>query len=629
MREQPLFLPLSQEEGKALGIEQFDVILVSGDAYVDHPSFGTAIIGRSLWDIGYSVGIIDQPDWRQNEDFLRLGSPRLFFGVTSGNVDSMVNHFTPNLKRRSSDVYSPGGILRRPDRAGIVYADRLHALFPGVPIVLGGIEASLRRFAHYDYWSDSVRRSILADAPADLLVYGMGERALKEVALRLAKGEAVSDIRDVAGTAFKDGVRAWKSGKGEGREESVLLPDYDAVSSDKRKYAQAFALHYQEQDPFSGKAVVQAHPKMVIVQNPPTRPLTTEELDHIYELPFTREAHPSYRQRIPALEPVKFSITSHRGCFGSCSFCALAHHQGRIVQSRSIDSIVREAARLAEMKGFKGVIQDVGGPTANMYGMTCALWKQGACRDKLCSANCPSLNKDHARQVEMLRRLRAISGVKKVFISSGIRHDLILEDGKDSEDYLREVCQHHVSGHLKIAPEHIADNVTECMHKPPKEVLDAFSERFLAATKEVGKEQYLLPYLMSGHPGCTVENMIELAEYLRDRHMYTEQVQDFTPTPMTVSTAMYYTGLDPFTLKPVHVPKGREKRIQRAILQYRDPKSYSLVLEGLKMAGRMDLVGAGRKCLTPWRSGSLADEGQKRKKERITEKKGRKGKDGK
>jgi len=621
MREQPLFLPLSLEEAKSLGIEQFDVILISGDAYVDHPSFGTAIIGRSLWDAGYSVGIIDQPDWRRSEDFLRLGSPRLFFGVTSGNVDSMVNNFTPNLKRRSSDVYSPGGILRRPDRAAIVYADRLHALFPGVPIVLGGIEASLRRFAHYDYWSDSVRRSILADAPADLLVYGMGERALKEMALRLEKGEAVSDVRDVAGTAVKEEVRAWKSDKRKGHEESLILPDFGAVSSDKRKYAEAFALHYQEQDPFSGKAVVQAHPKTVIIQNPPARPLASEELDHIYELPFTREDHPSYGQRIPALEPVMFSITSHRGCFGSCSFCALTHHQGRIVQSRSIDSIVREAARLAEMKGFKGIIQDVGGPTANMYGMTCARWKQGACTDKLCSANCPSLNKDHARQVEMLRRVRAIPGIKKIFISSGIRHDLILEDSKDSADYLREVCRHHVSGHLKIAPEHISDNVTKCMHKPPKEVLDAFSKRFLAATKEVGKEQYLLPYLMSGHPGCTIKDMIELAEYLRDRHMYTEQVQDFTPTPMTVSTAMYYTGRDPFTLKPVHVPKGREKRIHRSILQYRDPKNYSLVLEGLKMAGRVDLVGAGKKCLIPSRSGSFAAV--------EPERKGQKGKNGK
>jgi uncharacterized radical SAM protein YgiQ len=584
---------MSLPEAKELCIDQFDVILISGDAYVDHPSFAAALIGRVLWDAGFSVGIIAQPDWKKDDDLARLGRPRLFFGITSGNVDSMVNNLTPNLKRRSSDVYSPGGALRRPDRAAIVYTDRVHSLFPGVPIILGGIEASLRRFAHYDYWSDAVRRSILADAPADLLIYGMGERPLREVALRLENGERIEEIRDVAGTTVKEEVARWRK-QGEERDDCLVIPGFAEVSTDKRKYAQAFARHYKEQDPFHGRAVVQPHPKTVIIQNRPALPLTTAELDAVYELPFARQAHPSYRESIPALEPVRFSITSHRGCFGSCSFCALTHHQGRIVQSRSEGSILREAAALTKMKGFKGIIQDVGGPTANMYALSCPRWKQGACPDRLCSADCPTLDKDHSRLVQLLANLRKIPGVKKVFIGSGIRHDLIMAD---SSPYLEELCRHHVSGHLKIAPEHVSRPVTECMHKPPREVLDAFRERFSAASRAAGKEQYLLPYLMSGHPGCTIKDMVELAEYLRDNHMYTEQVQDFTPTPMTVSTAMYYTGLDPFTLESVHVPRGREKKIQRAMLQYRDPRNHDLVKEGLQMAGREDLIGEGRRCL--------------------------------
>jgi uncharacterized radical SAM protein YgiQ len=602
---------MSLQEARKLGIEQFDVILISGDAYVDHPSFAAAIIGRVLWDAGYSVGIIAQPDCKKDDDFRKLGQPRLFFGISSGNVDSLVNNLTPNLKRRSSDVYSPGGALLRPDRATIVYTNKVHALFPGVPIILGGIEASLRRFAHYDYWSDSVRQSILADAPADLIIYGMGENPLREVALRLEKGERIEEIQDVAGTTVKEEISRWRSSP---REDCLVIPGFTEVSTDKRKYAMAFALHYKEQDPFHGRAAVQPHPKTVIIQNPPARPLRMEELDRIYELPFAREAHPSYREPIPALEPVRFSITSHRGCFGSCSFCALTHHQGRIVQSRSEDSILREATKLTRMKGFHGIISDVGGPTANMYGLFCPRWKQGACSDKLCSAECPSLDKDHSRQVDLLRRLRKIPGVKRVFIGSGIRHDLIMAD---HSPYLEELCRHHVSGHLKIAPEHISRSVTECMNKPPCEVLDAFRECFSAASKAVGKEQYLLPYLMSGHPGCTVLEMVELAEYLRDNRMYTEQVQDFTPTPMTVSTAMYYTGLDPFSLTPVHVPKGREKRIQRAMLRYRDPNNYDLVKEGLQMAGRADLIGEGRQCLIPARpSGGWGLEKRRNEKKR-------------
>ncbi|HNT45818.1 YgiQ family radical SAM protein [Methanothrix soehngenii] len=595
MIKQPSFLPISIQEAKNLGIEQFDIILVSGDAYVDHPSFGSGLLGRVLWDAGYAVGIVAQPDWKKDEDLLRLGRPRLFFGITSGNVDSMVNNFTPNLKRRRRDVYSPGGRLLRPDRAAIIYANRVHSLFPNVPVVLGGIEASLRRFAHYDYWSDSVRQSILADAPADLLVYGMGERPILEVARRLNAGEEIAQIGDVPGTAVKEEVRRWREA---GRQDAVIIPGFAEVKGDKRKYAQAFAAHYKEQDPYHARAVVQPHPKTVVIQNPPALPLSTAELDQIYELPYSRKAHPSYREPIPALEPVRFSITSHRGCFGSCSFCALTHHQGRIVQSRSISSIVREAERLAQMPGFKGIIQDVGGPTANMYGLVCPRWKQGACPDRLCSADCPTLEKDHSLQVELLRRLRAIPGVRRVFVGSGIRHDLVMAD---RSGYLEDLCRHHVSGHLKIAPEHISRTVTECMHKPPRQVLDDFRERFRAASQAAGREQYILPYLMSGHPGCTIADMVELAEYLRDNSMYTEQVQDFTPTPMTISTAMYYTGLDPFTLQPVHIPRGEEKRIQRAMLQYRDPGNYDLVREGLERIGRKDLIGEGEKCLIPSR----------------------------
>ena len=607
MIKQPRILPMSLQEAEILGIEQFDVILISGDAYVDHPSFGTALIGRVLWDAGYTVGIVAQPDWKKDDDFLKLGRPRLFFGISSGNVDSLVNNFTPNLRRRHSDVYSPGGVCRRPDRSLIVYTNKVHALFPGVPIIVGGIEASLRRFAHYDYWSDRVRQSILADAPASLLVYGMGERPMLEVALRLEKGERIEEIRDIAGTTVLEEIGNWRQ---EPLRDSLVIPGFSLVSKDKRKYAEAFALHYGEQDPFSGRTVVQPHPKTVIIRNRPARPLTAEELDDIYELPFTRVAHPSYREPIPALEPVKFSITSHRGCFGSCSFCALTHHQGRIVQSRSPDSIVREAVSLTRMLGFKGIIQDIGGPTANMYGLICPRWKQGACREKLCSAECPTLDKDHSRQVELLRRLRKIPGIKRVFIGSGIRHDLVMAD---SSSYLEDLCRYHVSGHLKIAPEHVSGIVTKCMHKPSKEVLQAFRTRFDAVSKAVGKEQYLLPYFMSGHPGCTVGDMVELAEFLRDNHMYTEQVQDFTPTPMTVSTAMYHTGLDPFTLVPVHVPKGKEKRIQRAMLQYRDPNNYDLVKEGLKMAERLDLIGSGRECLIPSRSPGARGWGSERK----------------
>jgi uncharacterized radical SAM protein YgiQ len=580
------------QEKEKLGIRQFDIILVTGDAYVDHPSFGTALIARVLWDAGFSVGIIAQPDWKAGTDFTVLGQPRLFLGISSGNVDSMVNNYTPNLKRRSDDVYSPGGVPRRPDRATIVYANRVHELFPKVPIVIGGIEASLRRFAHYDYWQDRVRQSILADAPADLLAFGMAERQMVEIARRLADGEPVSSLRDVRGTAFRIDLAEWR-----GRTDNgiVELPGYTEVSQAKTAYARAFALHYREQDPVHGKAVAQPHPKTVVIQNPPALPLSTPELDHIYELPFSRRAHPSYDKPVPALEPVQFSVTSHRGCFGGCSFCALTHHQGRIIQSRSVESIVREVTRMTKMKEFRGVVQDIGGPTANMYGLSCDRWEeQGACRDKTCSPVCKTLRTSHRAQCELLQKIREVPGVKRVFIGSGIRYDLVLAD---DSDYLAMICDHHVSGHLKVAPEHISKPVTDAMNKPDRTVFDRFRDQFGVLQQGKQKKQYLLPYFMSGHPGCTVADMTALAEYIRDNRLYTEQVQDFTPTPMSVSTCMYYTGLNPFTLEPVHVPRGREKKIQRALMQYRDPRNRQLVDEGLRMAGRRDLIGDAPRCL--------------------------------
>ncbi|MDD1676708.1 MAG: YgiQ family radical SAM protein, partial [Methanomicrobiales archaeon] len=564
----------------------------TGDAFVDHPSFGTAVIARTLWDRGFSVGVIAQPDWTRDDDFTRLGEPRLFFGVSSGNVDSMVANYTAAGKRRKEDAYSPGGVPRRPDRAVIVYANRLRSRFPGVPLVLGGLEASLRRFAHYDYWEDRVRQSILADAPADILVYGMGERQVVAIAERLDTGSPIAAITDIPGTVVKMDLKSWRAADHTG---TVVLPSFSEVEKDPRRYAEAFALHHREQNPCLGKNVVQPHPKTVIIQNPPALPLTTEELDHIYELPYSREAHPSYRVPVPALETVQFSITSHRGCFGECSFCALAHHQGRIVQSRSEASILREARSIAASAHFSGTIQDVGGPTANMYGAVCDRWTRGgACADRSCSPACPSLHLGHGRAAALLGTIRAVPNVRHVFVASGIRHDLIPED---DGGYLDAICRHHVSGHLKVAPEHCTPHVLRLMNKPGIHLFNAFRKRFSDASNNAGKEQYLLPYLMSGHPGCTVVDMIALAEYLRDTGLYTEQVQDFTPTPMSRSTCMYHTGLDPLTMEPVHVPKGREKRIQRAFLRYRDPRNAGLVYEGLADAGRTDLIGNGWKCL--------------------------------
>ncbi|WP_048185485.1 YgiQ family radical SAM protein [Methanosarcina siciliae] len=607
---------MSPEEVKARGWKEPDIILVTGDAYVDHSSFGTAIIGRVLEDAGFRVGIIAQPRWDNPEDFKKLGRPRLFFSVSAGNTDSMVSNLTPGLKPRKKDAYSPGNKTGlRPNRAVIIYSNRIKEAFPNVPIVLGGIEASLRRFAHYDYLSDKVRQAILADAPANLVVYGMGELQIVEIAKRLQAGEDIRKIRDIPGTVWKMEVKAWKElkEKSKGTTEAVVrdtaleaaeffkeyieIPSFSEVSQDKAAFAKAFRTYFPEQNPTTGKGIVQPHPKTVIVQNRPMRPLTEAELDHVYELPYTGETHPSYTEPIPALEMVKFSLTTHRGCFGGCSFCAITQHQGRMISSRSPESVLREAKKLTEKPDFKGIINGVGGPTANMYGMGCRTWeKKGACLDKAClyPRICPSLDTSHKKLLELMRHLRELPGVRQVFTGYGVRYDLALED----EEYLEELCAHHISGQLRIAPEHFSKRVTDAMSKPGKEVYERFSEKFAAFNKKCGKEQYIVNYLMSGHPGCTLKDMIEMAEYLRDHGGYTEQVQDFTPTPMTVSTCMYYTGLDPFTGKKVYVAKDKkEKAMQRALMHYRSPANYELVYEALEKAGRLDLVGNAHKCL--------------------------------
>jgi uncharacterized radical SAM protein YgiQ len=542
------------------------------------------------------VGVIAQPDWRAREDFMVLGEPRLFFGVSSGVVDSMVNHYTPAKKPRSHDSYSEGGVRKRPDRATIVYADLIHASYPNTPIVLGGVEASLRRFAHYDYWDDRVRQSVLADAPADLLVYGMGETQVVEVARRLEAGAGSRGLEGIRGTCHTVPVREWRASPLLG---VVELPTYSEVATKKETYAKAFALHSREQNPFHGKTVVQPHPKTVVVGNPPAFPLTQREMDRVYALPFSRRSHPSYLKPIPALDPVRFSITSHRGCFGACAFCAITHHQGRVIQSRSAASIMSEVARLTRMPDFFGTIQDIGGPTANMFGTTCSQWqKKTTCPDRACSPSCPGLDlhAGHHRHLAMVREASALPGVKKVVISSGLRYDLI---PVDDSGYLEEICTHHISGHLKVAPEHIAAPVLSLMGKAgPQAFLDLLV-RVEAIKKKRGLHLYPLPYFMAGHPGCTIADMVTLAEFIRDHQIYTEQVQDFTPTPMSSSTCMYHTGLDPATMAPVHVPKGDEKRFQRALLHYRDPKNFPLVREGLRRAGREDLIGTSWNCLVP------------------------------
>lgn len=589
------FLPISEEDMKKRGWDQLDFILITGDAYVDHPSFGAAIVSRLLERYGYKVGIISQPDWRSKDDFKRLGKPRLAFLITGGNIDSMVNHYTVAKKKRKEDAYSPGGKAGlRPDRASIVYSHRAREAYKDVPIILGGIEASLRRLAHYDYWDDRVRRSILLDAKADMIVYGMAENQIIQVAEALDSGLTIDEITYVKGTVYKtkeiDRVYDY-----------IMLPSYDKILDSKRQYAESFMIQYKNMDSIYGKTLIESYRGYYVVQNPPSEPLTQSELDNIFSLPYMRTYHPIYEKYggVPAIKEVKFSLISNRGCFGNCNFCALAFHQGRVVQGRSHQSILAEAEKLVWEPDFKGYIHDVGGPTANFQHRACEKQeKYGVCKNKQClfPEPCKSLIIDHKDYLELLRKLRSLPNVKKVFVRSGIRYDYLIHD-KDLE-FFYELCKHHVSGQLKVAPEHISSKVLEKMGKPGREVYDKFVDMFYRINKELGKEQYIVPYFMSSHPGSTLKDAVELAEYLRDIGYTPEQVQDFYPTPGTLSTCMYYTELDPRTMKKIYVAKSpHEKAMQRALIQYKKPKNYELVYEALQRVNRQDLIGYGKKSL--------------------------------
>ncbi len=593
------FLPINKQDMETRGIDQLDFVYVSGDAYVDHPSFGPAIISRILESRGYSVGMIAQPDWKDKNSIAVLGRPRLGFLVSAGNMDSMVNHYSVSKKRRKTDSYTPGGAIgKRPDYAVVVYGNLIRQTYKDVPVIIGGIEASLRRMAHYDYWSDRLKRSVLLDAQADLLSYGMGERSIVEIAEALESGIAVRDITFVNGTVFK--TRSM-----ENVYDAEVLPSYESVCQDKLLYAKSFRIQNENTDPFTGKRLAEPYEKdkWIVVQNPPAKPLTQMELDDIYELPYMDAVHPSYQKLggVPAFSEVKFSLVSNRGCFGACNFCALTFHQGRIIQSRSKESLLREAEKMTADPEFKGYIHDVGGPTANFQKPACQKQlKCGACKNRQClfPSPCKNLEVDHKKYVSILRELRKLSKVKKVFIRSGIRFDYLLAD--PDHTFLRELCEYHVSGQLKVAPEHVADAVLKQMGKPENRVYKRFAAQFEQMNRKLGKKQYLVPYLMSSHPGSTLKEAVELAEFCRDLGYMPEQVQDFYPTPSTISTCMYYTGVDPRTMKSVYVPRNpHEKAMQRALIQYRDPKNYELVKEALLKAGRADLIGFGEKCLIP------------------------------
>lgn len=608
------FLPISREDMEKQGIEKLDFVYVIGDAYVDHPSFGHAIISRLLQDRGYTVGIISQPDWKNPESIGILGEPRLAFLVSAGNMDSMVNHYAVSRKHRQRDAYTPGGVMgRRPDRAVMVYCNLIRQTYKHTPIIAGGIEASLRRLAHYDYWSDTLRRSLLMDCGADLISYGMGERSILEIAQALDGGIDVKDITYVAGTCFK-------TKQIETVYNCEMLPSYEEIREDKKRFAESFYRQYCSTDPFSGKRLAERYGTVYVVQNPPAKPLSTREMDEVYGLPYCRTWHPSYDKEggVPALAEVKFSLVSNRGCFGGCSFCALTFHQGRIVQTRSHESILREARLMTEEKDFKGYIHDVGGPTANFRQPSCQKQlTEGVCRNRQClfPAPCRNLTVSHKDYVSLLRKLRKLPGVKKVFIRSGIRFDYVMADPDD--EFLRELVKYHVSGQLKVAPEHVSGRVLEKMGKPAHSVYEAFVKKYKAVNRDCGMEQYLVPYLMSSHPGCTMKEAVELAEYLRDLGHMPEQVQDFYPTPSTISTCMYYTGLDPRTMEPVYVPKNpHEKALQRALMQYRNPKNRALVEEALRLARREDLIGWGPGCLIRPEKGKPGQPGKENRPDR-------------
>lgn len=590
------FLPISKEDLMERGIGQLDFVYITGDAYVDHPSFGHAIISRVLESHGYSVGIISQPDWKDEKSITVLGKPRLAFLVSAGNMDSMVNHYFVSKKRRPNDAYTPGGIPgKRPDYATVVYGNLIRRSYRDVPIILGGVEASLRRLAHYDYWTDNLKRSVLLDSQADLISYGMGERSIVEIADALNSGIAVKDITFIAGTVYKTKDIS-------GIYDGLQLPSYHEMKEKSALYADSFSLQYQNTDPFQGKYLIEPYPNGVyVVQNPPAKPLTTDEMDAVYDLPYQRTYHPSYEEKggVPAIAEIKFSLISSRGCFGGCNFCALTFHQGRIVQARSHDSIIKEAEQMTKEKDFKGYIHDVGGPTANFRHPACEKqWKTGVCKDRQClfPTPCRNLKISHHDYLELLRRLRSIPGIKKVFIRSGIRFDYLMADKDDT--FFEELVANHISGQLKVAPEHISDTVLSRMGKPSRAVYEQFVRKYYKINDRMGKKQFLVPYLMSSHPGSTLKEAVELAEYLRDLGYMPEQVQDFYPTPSTVSTVMYYTGIDPISKQKVYVCRNpHEKAMQRALIQYRNPKNYDLVYEALIKAGREDLIGFDKKCL--------------------------------
>ena len=598
------FLPITKQEMLERGIAQPDFVYVIGDAYVDHPSFGHAIISRILENHGYSVVIISQPDWRNPKSIDIFGRPRLGFLVSGGNMDSMVNHYSVTRHHRKTDSFTPGGIMgKRPDYATVVYCNLIRQTYKDVPILIGGIEASLRRLAHYDYWSDAMKRSILLDSQADLLMYGMGERSVVEIADALNAGMDVKDITYIDGTVFK--CRELDESL-----PTIILPGYEELQKNKRTYAESFKIQYGNCDPFTAKRLAEPYGKEYVVQNPPQKPLTMEEMDAVYDLPYCRAYHPSYEKLggVPAIEEVKFSLVSNRGCFGACSFCALTFHQGRIVQVRSHESILAEAEKMVKDPDFKGYIHDVGGPTANFRHPACEKqMTKGACGGRQClyPTPCKNMNADHSDYVALLRKLRKIPGVKKVFVRSGIRFDYLLADSKDT--FFRELVQYHISGQLKVAPEHVSDAVLCRMGKPRNAVYNRFVDKYFALNKQYNMNQFLVPYLMSSHPGSTMKEAVELAEYIRDMGYNPEQVQDFYPTPSTLSTVMYYTGLDPRTMEKVYVPTDpHEKAMQRALIQYRNPKNYYLVKEALIKAHREDLIGSGPKCLiraVPPRSG--------------------------
>ena len=590
------FLPICRVDMEKRGWTQCDFVYVTGDAYVDHPSFGTAIISRVLESRGYKVGIISQPDWKDDGSIAILGEPRLGFLVSGGNMDSMVNHYTVSKKRRKNDAYTPGGVMgKRPDYAVTVYCNLIRRTYPKIPVIIGGIEASLRRLAHYDYWAGKLKHSILIDSQADLISYGMGERSIVEIADALDSGLNIRDITFIDGTVYKTSSL-------DSVYDAIVLPSYDEMTADKKIYAESFYTQYCNTDPISGKRLVEPYrDNLYVVQNPPSKPLTTEEMDRVYSLPYMRAWHPSYDPLggVPAFSEIKFSLISNRGCFGSCSFCALTFHQGRIIQARSHESLVEEAKMLTEEPDFKGYIHDVGGPTANFRYPACEKQlEHGACRQRQClfPKPCKNLRADHTDYVELLQKLRKLPKVKKVFVRSGIRFDYVLADS--SRQFLKELCQYHVSGQLKVAPEHVSDQVLSLMGKPENRVYRKFCQEYKEMNQRLGLKQYLVPYLMSSHPGSTMKAAVELAEYLRDLGYMPEQVQDFYPTPSTLSTCMYYTGLDPRTMKPVYVPANpHEKAMQRALIQYRRPENRELVEEALRLAGRTDLIGYGPKCL--------------------------------